>query len=368
MLRAAMFFVVATSVVATPDCAIGGLIGAGSWTRMSDDGRYLLVMIYTGSTSPDLPDPDREELTKKYGKSGVYRLEGSQARLLWEMPYQSIAYHDFLSADASHLLLTVPPNHGISDVSYWGALHFYHRNRAPEHWMEYEVTRGYFAKLLIQLLLNDKQWHTWTDEKFDPVENTYTITTSFGEKHVFDLTTGKTVSTRSAWDAAVVLILVGVPLLFSAYGRYIAAHSTISHRQAGWQLSMAEMLLIAAVVSVLLAIGKYSVILATAVAVIGFVGGGLAQFVQRGRAAWWLGGFAAVYGTLVGMIVFGTMGGAAIVCWELPSEVATGLLAVCCVSGWLMGAWAGGRLARWREQNTALVEAMNSGTRRRASE
>jgi hypothetical protein len=125
----------ATSLILIfPSLAISGLIGDGSWTRESEDGRYLLVMLYRRPQSDD-DDAYTIELKRKYSQSGVYLRGQSKDTLLWPLPYQSSAYRTYFSPDGEHLLMTVPTDHRTSDVPLGAALHFYHKNGSADHWL-----------------------------------------------------------------------------------------------------------------------------------------------------------------------------------------------------------------------------------------
>src|SRR5687768_1401624 len=135
-----------------------------------------------------------------------------------------------------------------------------------------------------------------------------TVNTNRGEEFVFDFATGTKVRTRSVWNVGLAIYLVMIPLL--VYG---SCHCGIqsSHSRGGrrtFQFSMAELLLLATIASALLALARYSITVSVAVATIGLVGGAIAQIVARGRLSWFTGSFLAVYGTIVGLVLFATLG------------------------------------------------------------
>jgi hypothetical protein len=198
-------------------------------------------------------------------------------------------------------------------------------------------------------------WYDWTKTEFDPNADTYTIKTNQGEEYVFDLATGRKLRTKSDWDIGVAIIVVCVPTLILGLCRHARSKHHAGWRQRWWQVSLGEAFLLATVASVLLTVARFSTTLSISVASIGFGGGGIAQFVTRGRLSWWLGGFVAVYGTFIGLIIFSTLGAALIMRLSLPSVPAIGLLVGCCAAGWLTGALVGGRVAKRCETHTPLV-------------
>ncbi len=112
---------------------------------------------------------------------------------------------------------------------------------------------------------------------------------------------------------------------------------------------MAELLLLATIASALLALARYSITVSVAVAAIGLVGGAIAQIVARGRLSWFTGSFLAVYGTIVGLVLFATLEK---LMWRGTwpfYDFAFAILIGCAVLGMVVGAILGGWVARQRE-------------------
>ena len=107
---------------------------------------------------------------------------------------------------------------------------------------------------------------------------------------------------------------------------------------------MAELLLLATIASALLALARYSITVSVAVATIGLVGGAIAQIVARGRLSWFTGSFLAVYGTIIGLVLFATLGEK--LAWrgiwpfdEFAFAILIGLPVLGMVLGAILGGW-----------------------------
>ena len=294
-------------ILAHPLVATAGLIGDGSWTRESEDGRYLLVMLYDGPQEPDQDYTETNDLNKKYRQSGVYVRENANVSLFWKMPYQSSAYSVHFSQDGEHLLLSIPAGHHTSDVPPWGALHFFHKDGSQQHWLEYELTWGWMVKELLYIYLR-RSWDEWSATEFDPNANTFTVRTNHAEDSVFDVTTGRKLHTYSDWDLWAAVFLVCIPAVIYGFHRTASTNLPATGRPRIWQVSLAEILLLMLVGAVLLTLARFSIVLSAAVVLIGLGGGAIAQLIARGRLSWWIGGLTAVYGAFIGLVLFGTFG------------------------------------------------------------
>jgi hypothetical protein len=332
-------------VLIFPCLAIGGLIGDGSWTRESEDGRYLLVMLYRSPQS-DHDDAYTIELKRKYSQSGVYRRGQSKDTLLWSMPYQSRAYRTYFSPNGEHLLMTVPTDHRASDVPLGAALHFYHKDGTSNHWLEYQISRGHVVKEWLNQNLRG-QSNEWTELSYDSIANTVTVKTNLPEEFVFDMVTGSKQYSESTWDWWSLVFLVIIPPLIYTACRISQVKVRSEPRRTRWQWSTAESLVFITGAALLLAIARVSIAASIVVLLLVVGGGAVAQFVARGRVSWWIGSLSAVYGAFVSLILYGMLCGLQF--WRLrwsTFDLLVPLTVAVCLAGGVAGALLGGRIAR----------------------
>jgi hypothetical protein len=335
-------------VLAFQPAARAGLSWNDSWSAQSSDGRYILVMRQSDSESANPANKEGADLAAKYKQSGIYRRGDSKDSLCWTVPYQPPVFDAYLSPNGEHLLLTISAGHMSSNVPPLGALHFFHKNLEPQHWLEYEFTWAYLVKELLYIYPL-RSWGEWTDTTYDPAANTFTVKTNRAEEFVFDVATGKKIRTSSYWDRFVLVFLPGIPILIFAIHRMASRTSQRNVSGARWRVSMAEALLLITIVAMLLALARFSAVVSAAVLLLGLGGGAVAQLVARGRRAWWLGGILAVYGSVLGLILFSVFVEPMI--WKLPrlnENVVLAVMGGLFVMGAVSGAVFGGLLAKKR--------------------
>ncbi|MGE3641940.1 MAG: hypothetical protein AB7G28_25585 [Pirellulales bacterium] len=337
-----------TLVFAFPLPVTAGLSWQDSWSVLSPDGRYLLVMRQSNSELANPANTEGIELEKKFSESGVYLRGDHEDTLYWALQYQPPVFDAYLTRDGKHLLLAIAAGHMSSNVSPWGELHFFHKEGEPQHWREYEFTWGYLIKELLYIY-SQRSWGKWTDAAYDPATNTFTVETNRAEEFVFDVTTGRKIRTSSHWDRWALILLLGIPVLIFG-SRQIVGRTPQSNANARcWRVSMAETLLPVTIVAMLLALTRFSLVISIAVLLMGLGGGAVAQIVGRSRRAWWFGGIASIYGSLVGLILFGVLVEPMLLKIQSLSgsifiTIIVGLFAV----GGIAGALVGGLLAKER--------------------
>lgn len=332
--------------------ARGGLTNEHSWTAESDDGRFLLVMLQLEPSDWAVEGAEGIELKKRFSQSGVYLRAGSKETLLWTLPYIAPCYSVFFAPNGEHVLLAqTEPYHSVSNIPVGAGLLFFHKDGSQQRWEERDTTWGYLVKLFVRRMLGaEKPWVDWTITMDSSRAETVTVNTNRGEEFVFDFTTGTKVRTKSVWNVGLAIFFVLIPLI--VYG---SCHCGIPRSHSGgrvrtFQFSIAELLLLATIASALLALARCSIPVSAAVATVGLVGGAIAWCVARGRLSWFTGSFLAVYGTIVGLVLFATLGEKLIWRGIWPfDEFALAILAGCAVVGMVLGAVIGGWVARQRE-------------------
>jgi hypothetical protein len=328
--------------------ARGGLTNEHSWSTESEDGRFLLVMLCE-PREWFVEVAEGIELKKRFSQSGVYLRSGSKDSLLWTLPYVAPCYTVFFAPNGEHVLLAqADPHHGISNIPVGAGLLFFHKDGSQQHWEEHDITWGWLLKFLaLRMLGAEKPWVDWTITTDAAHVGMVTVNTNRGEEFVFDLTTGSKVRTKSVWNVGLAIYLVLIPLIVYGSCHCGISRSHSSNGPRTFQFLMAELLLLATIASALLALARYSIAVSVAVAIVGLVGGAIAWSVARGRLSWFTGSFLAVYGTIVGLVSFATLG-EKLVWQELwPfSEFALSILIGCAAVGMVVGAVIGGWVAR----------------------
>ena len=132
--------------------ARAGLIDVHSWSEVSPDGKYILVMLIPEALRIEIkkdfeqyhPDEQYEEegaeLKEKYSESGVYANDGS-TQPLWTVPWYIPAYDVFFSMDGEHILIAQGDSiHSISDLPQGAQLYFHHKGGSRQSYSEHDIS------------------------------------------------------------------------------------------------------------------------------------------------------------------------------------------------------------------------------------
>jgi hypothetical protein len=181
--------------------AIAGLAHPASWTQVSDDGRYLLVMVSPLSIDQDagsgpLEDKQVRPIRAKYLQSGLYRNDGSTTPL-WTIDYFS-RHEVHIAPDGEHLVVA-------ADDQFVGNFYAKGKRLAGYGYSLSELVSFVRFKSMMSLRFPSCVW-----SNYDANNLTYTVRTNQGEEFVFDVTTGRLVGRRSPWALYFGLSLAGV--------------------------------------------------------------------------------------------------------------------------------------------------------------
>ncbi len=180
-----LFFLLTLSTL----CLADSVAVPHSYAHASSDNRYIFVMLSPKAESDGTGQPTevRNEalrLRKTYKESGLYRNDGS-LEPLWTVNWYSSDV--LVSSDGSHLIRMGPWASSTTDE----ALTFFDKGK--------EI-RSYAINELVDfswLLPHTVSHFTWKDNAtLDDSRRTLILTTLTHETYVFDITTGKIVSTR----------------------------------------------------------------------------------------------------------------------------------------------------------------------------
>lgn len=186
---------------------------AQDYSRLTQDGMYLFVMLAREEVSPDNPTgcvrPDAE-LRGRYDASGLYRTDGPRDPL-WTVDWYAPAVT--VSGDGRHLVRWGPlaPEGDYSAL----ALAFYDMGREVA---SYPVDRLVSFPFMLPVI---EGHYTWV-HGFDLNEQTgrLTLATELGEHYVFDMATGQPVTNwvppfprYLAALGALLTLLVSLPVL-----------------------------------------------------------------------------------------------------------------------------------------------------------
>ena len=185
--------------------AFGGLNAwSRSWTKGSDDGRFLLVMIAPVTTGEELESLsssrslDAEQTLRevaairaRYSQRGLYRNDGS-TQPLWTMSFQSEFFEAFVAPDGRHVVLT---STSWRDT-YGDVISFYDRGSLLESYGIDELVR---AMPSMKWRVRVRPLAPSANVAFDVKVMTCTLKTSSDEIFHFDMTTGKVIGSSSPW-------------------------------------------------------------------------------------------------------------------------------------------------------------------------
>jgi hypothetical protein len=349
-------------IVASSPSLLAGLVDEHSWSEESANGKFLLVMTLTEDWVQKLKkqgysDNDRQiEIRRKYPECGIYRNDGSVVPL-WTLPYEIQLFTAYISNDGKHVLLAVEETDHTSSNIAWGAqLCFYHHDGTIQSWAERELTWGWGLKFVLYNLLDIYQ-EVWTDVRFKPSDNTYSITTDTGQSFVFDITTGQMISSSSLWNKGLVAFFVAVPLCIYFILRQDPGEATT---RSLMRFSVKRLLVAMTVVGMWFWLLTVNWVLAVAVIVPIAIGGGISRLCTRKPRAWITGTLLAIYGCVWGMFLWAILIEPIIwksqrfnhpYIWLLPAFVTAGLIGGGIIAGILE-----------RRTNTKLDSLRSSAT------
>lgn len=201
--------------------SIGGLSHPGTWRDISDDGKYVFVMLSPLPINEDIryPEDDEEirDIRSFYPKSGLYLNDGS-SKPLWEYVGEWRNNSVIVAPDGEHVIF---PGAWIYDEYALNAVVFTRRGKTIRHYYKVEVIPQY----LLKFALNGSSSPICTGTSFDREKMTYTIRTNQGEEFTFDVTTGSIINSRSPFSVlyalamVVLLTLLAIPIAWWRWSR-----------------------------------------------------------------------------------------------------------------------------------------------------
>lgn len=346
-------------VVALTQTANAGLMGEESWREVSQDGRYVLVMI-----SPDITEvnwlshwPSKQsevrEIRAKYTTSGLYRNDGS-TEPLWTLPYHLPVYEIYVSPNGQRVLIVQEDwGHTISNIPGGGSLFFYDKDGEIASYQDHELTWCWLLKGLANNLMG-RNFAECDQAHFDSEALTYTIKTSQSEEFVFDVTTGKIIRRWSLWSFYLGVPFFGVPAALLSYYRMRPRRSSVERaKRPTWgQFSLRGMLMFVTGVCVLLWAVRVNGILVIVCLTIPLLGGAVAWVFSKTRQAWLIGAVLSLYGGFLGLVCWARL--CDFYVWSLP-HFKTGIGTLVAVE--FIGAVAGGLIAGWLERNQRVTRS-----------
>lgn len=347
--------------------AMAGLVGEDSWREVSQDERYVLVMVSSYSADEEIgclarwPKYQAEvrEIRAKYKTSGLYRNDGS-TEPLWTIPYHLPVYEIYVSPNGQQVLIVIEDwEHTISNIPGGGSLFFYDKDGKIASYQDYELTWCWVLKGLANALMG-RSFAQCEKASFDPEALTYTVKTSQSEEMVFDITTGKIVRRWSLWPFYLGVPFFGVPAALFGYYR-IRPQQTKAERtkRPKWaQFSLRGMLLFVTAVCIFLWGTSFNFlwdmsftsVFVIACMVIVFLGGGIAWICSKTRQAWMIGAILALYGSFFGLVAWARIGDFFDWWRYMPAATIWTIVAL-----ELVGVLAGGLVAGWTERTQTVT-------------
>jgi len=208
-----LLFGIVSGVILTTQAA-AGLPHPRCWTSISDDGRFIFVMLSPLTFGEETSHPSFDqydiaasrEIREKYQKSGLYRNDGSR-QLLWEYTEEWHARPVIVAPDGEHLIF---PGDWTHDEYGIRVVEFTRRGQLVRQYRDYEIIPQYLFKSILNGLSCPTCSGTW----FDPANMTYGVSTNQNEKIIFDVRTGELVARHSPFPmyyaaaGAVAMLLV----------------------------------------------------------------------------------------------------------------------------------------------------------------
>jgi hypothetical protein len=193
--------------------AWAGLPHPRSWSKPTDDGRFMLVMISPLTLEEEIAGRDAEyqlaaqSLRSQYATSGLYPSDDNQ-NPVWTHGYtppESDSHHVIVSP-VDPLCLIVADDDWLR--SYGHVVTFYHAGkRIAGYSMDDLISRGFRLAVLVKGGVNGEASY------FDPVAKTFTIQTNHGDTLEFDVATGRLLKRSSMLPLAAGIVLGNLILM-----------------------------------------------------------------------------------------------------------------------------------------------------------
>lgn len=218
--RLASIAVCALLFVLQDDCAFAGLSApTHTWTLASPDGKHLLVIISelpidedAGSGGPGKPDPEFvRNIRARYSQSGLYLNDGS-TEPLWVMRERWSQRNEFhIAPDGQHLVVA-----GGEYCFFTDFFARFYRNGQEIRFCRTSELIPFWRQGVANLCRRPIYLRA---SHFNEDALTYEVTTTEGERFVFDVTTGQLIRHTSYLPhfLAVLLLVITVPIAGSAW-------------------------------------------------------------------------------------------------------------------------------------------------------
>jgi hypothetical protein len=327
-----------------------GLIDEHSWSVVSPDGRYILVMVMPESLRiaikkdfenyhpGEVYQEEGAELRNRYSECGMYANDGS-TKPLWKIPWYIPAYDVYFSRNGEHVLIAQGYSiHSISNIPVGAQLFFHHQDGSHQAWIEQEVGWSWGLRFLFSKFVLDKSF--WYDfASFEQASDMYVMETNLQELFVFDITTGQMISSSSLWNKSLVAFFVAVPVCIYFILRRDRREPPTKHSLM--RFSVKRLLVATTLVGMWFWLLTVNWVLAVAVIVPITFGGGRARLCSMKPRAWITGTLLAIYGCVWGMFLWAILIEPMIwqtqkenpYVWFLPVFAAVGLIGGAIIAG-----------------------------------
>lgn len=210
--RILVWLMVGLGLVGTPAITNAALPSLESWTHVSSDGQYVLVMISPLSAAEEVEfsdaDADVKMIRATYMQSGLYRNDGSTSPI-WTIPFKDVTHEVYLGPQGKYLMLA--HDGGSNWSGHLGHLvTFYSDGRELASYTDEKL----FS--LVELGLPQVARSEYDNLAFDPQGMTFTIFGSQGVRIVFDVTSGQVirhVSPVPMYVAAAILLFTSLVVI-----------------------------------------------------------------------------------------------------------------------------------------------------------
>ncbi len=314
MHRQAVF--IAFLLFAAPVCAqVAGKVKVhASWQHVSDDGRFVLVMVSPLPLKQDIEHAgfyaeEARAIRSRYSKSGLYPNDGS-TKPLWTIPYHPGWHGAQLAEKGKYLVLF----DDLWDVAPENVLYFYTNGKLVRMYRQDQFMHLFSAKQWGSAVLESGyfgvDFPSMPTSTIDRTKHTFTITTAQYETITFDIATGKIIHHWSPW-----MLYTGVPLVIVPFFTWLYACRPAKRKQkvlmSPSQFSLRHIFLLMASLSIVAGLIRSNFTPLTIVcSTAGVVGGLLGLWRGRTRNAWILGAILSIYGVCFGgvlaAIIFGS--------------------------------------------------------------
>lgn len=171
-----------------PTSARGALPGIGTWTKFSDDQRFVLVMISPLSIEEELSDwgvnaENVQTLRETYPQSGLYYNDGTTTPI-WTVPYHDSKQEIFISPEGKYLVCTDESWYTWSG-RFGHVVDFYANGTELATYSDSDLFSELYLSGPLSRELNCQ------GVAFDADQLTFTTYSNQGHRFVFDVTTGR---------------------------------------------------------------------------------------------------------------------------------------------------------------------------------